>query len=188
MQKVYCYVDETGHHNKNESFIVGVVIADDGLDELTELCREFEAEAGKRKKWRDSNSNINIAYMSMAVSAAKFEGRMFYALFNGIADYLAYAADAIKAATTAYHVTNEKTSVVYDALPVALERPLTKLLRQRGVNVGKVRGLRREENEPLLMLADAVCGLARDAQLGKKEAAALLAKATRRGAIVEVRG
>ena len=188
MQRIYCYVDETGHHNKNEAFIVGVVIADDGRDELAELCREFEAEAQKRKKWRDSKDVNNLAYMGMAISAKAFEGRMFFALFNGIADYLAYAADAIKAATTAYHVTNEKALVVYDALPPTLERPLTKLLRQRGVNVDKVRGPRKEEHEPLLMLADAVCGLARDARLGKQSALALLTKATRRGVLVEVRG
>ncbi len=169
-------------------FIIGIVIVNEGRDEIAELCREFEVEARKRNKWSETSDAANIAYMNMVVGTTKFEGRMFYALFSGIADYLAYAADAIKAATIAYPVANETTSVVYDALPVSLERPLMKLLRQRGVKVDKVRGLRKEQNEPLLMLADAVCGLARDAQLGKREAVALLAKATRRGAVVETRG
>jgi hypothetical protein len=187
MQKLYCYVDESNSHYAIHQFIVGIVITDEDRDDLAELCREFEIESGKRNKWSDCKDAVNVAYMSMAAEVDALKGRLFFSVFSGIADYLAYAADGIKAAVEAYDESGKTTFVLYDALPDAHERPLKKLLRERGVKVGKVRGLRREQDEPLLMLADAVCGLARDTILGKDEAAALMSKAIRNGAIQEVR-
>lgn len=163
--KLYCYVDETNPGDTMRHFIVGVVIADDNRDDMVELCREFEVEAGKRKKWSDCKDAVNIAYMSMAIGAPHLSGRMFYAMFSGLADYLAYAADAIKAAVEAFDAEDAPAMVMYDALPHSLEQPLARLLRQRGVKVDKVRGPRKEQNEPLLLLADAICGLTRDTQL-----------------------
>jgi hypothetical protein len=185
--KLYCYVDETNPGDAMRHFIVGMVIADDNRDNLAELCREFEVEAGKRKKWSDCRDAVNIAYMSIAIGAPQLSGRLFYAVFSGHADYLAYAADAIKAAVEAFNAMDALTTVMYDALPHSLEQPLKRLLRQRGVRVNKVRGPRKEQNEPLLMLADAICGLARDTQLGKQDAMKLMSMATRTGAVREVK-
>jgi hypothetical protein len=185
--KLYCYVDETHPGDAMRHFIVGVVIADDNRDDLESLCREFETEARKRKKWSQSKDAANYAYMGMVIDAEPVNGRLFYAVFDGLADYLAYAADGIVAAIEAFNASEPIATVMYDALPRTLERALKNLLRQRGVKIDKVRGPRREENEPLLMLADAVCGLARDAAMRKDAAVEMMARATRSGALREVR-
>jgi hypothetical protein len=161
MQRLYCYVDETHPSDSLRHFIVGVVIADDNRDDLATLCRDIESEARKRKKWSASRDVSNYAYMQMVIEAPLLNGRLFYAVFDGLAEYMAYAADGIRAALEAYRADDAIATVLYDALPRSSARPLANLLRQRGVKVDKVRGPRREENEPLLMLADAICGLAR---------------------------
>jgi hypothetical protein len=57
-------------------------------------------------------------------------------------------------------------------------------MRQLGANIRKVRGIRREENDPLLRLADAVCGLARHAYEGNGEMQQIMQTAITNGMIV----
>ncbi len=50
MQKIYCYVDETGQDTKGEFFLVSVVIAKDERDNLIEKLEEIERSTGKGRK------------------------------------------------------------------------------------------------------------------------------------------
>lgn len=52
MQKIYCYVDETGQDTKGELFLVSVVIAKDERDNLIEKLEEIERSTRKRRRRR----------------------------------------------------------------------------------------------------------------------------------------
>jgi hypothetical protein len=62
-----------------------------------------------------------------------------------------------------------RATILVDALEGKGSQILGARMRQLGANIRKVRGIRREENDPLLRLADAVCGLVRHAYEGNEE-------------------
>jgi hypothetical protein len=50
MQKLYCYVDETGQDTGGQIFIVAVVVTGEERDDLLTLCEQLEKVSGKDKQ------------------------------------------------------------------------------------------------------------------------------------------
>jgi hypothetical protein len=76
--------------------------------------------------------------------------------------------------------------VLIDALPPSQAERIGNLLRQGGVPVKKVRGVRRDENDPFIRLADALCGLVRAAYEEQPEMLVLFEKARQSGIIKDL--
>ena len=52
MQKLYCYVDETGQDTRGNIFVVSVVVTGSERDVLLKFCEETEEKSRKGKfKW-----------------------------------------------------------------------------------------------------------------------------------------
>ena len=49
MQKLYCYVDETGQDTKGKLFIISIVLTERERDELEKRIEEIEQKSGKGK-------------------------------------------------------------------------------------------------------------------------------------------
>lgn len=77
--------------------------------------------------------------------------------------------------------------VVVDALPKEQWQNYGRRIRRLGAKVNKVRGVRRDENDPLIRLADALCGFVRDAYEKKPEMKALLEVALQKKIIRDLR-
>jgi hypothetical protein len=195
MKKLYCYVDETGQDTEGRIFIVGMVIADESRDQLVESCELIEQETVRLSAWKWSRTADapKLAYMRRVMDMIE-QGRRHYAalcfvIYHNTTDYLSVTADAIERAVRsqplgegeAYNVT-----VLFDALPRTKEQELGAMLHKRKLKIRKVRGVRRDEADALIRLADAVCGLARDAQEGRRAARALCDRGSRRGTLREV--
>ena len=60
-------------------------------------------------------------------------------------------------------IPNYEATVLIDALPRSLERAVGLRLRRSGIPAKKVRGVKKDENDALVRLADAVCGFVRTA-------------------------
>ncbi len=186
--KLYCYVDETGQDTQGRQFIVGMVFIDDSRDELSETCKRIEVDTGKRNKWSDTPDAVNVAYMRGMIALLASAEILQYAVYEGIYDYIGCAVDAIACAALAFgHPDTFTVNVMYDALQPSDEQKVAVALRGRGLRVSKVRGIRREQNEPLLRLADGVCGLVRDAHAGKVEHKALMQTGLSRRALVNAK-
>jgi len=91
-----------------------------------------------------------------------FEGKSNFAVYRDAQDYPALTVQTIARALSATGETDYKVTVFIDGLPRSLERAVGLQLRRSGIRAKKVRGL-KDENDALIRLADAVCGLVRGA-------------------------
>ena len=73
-----------------------------------------------------------------------------------------------------------------DGLPRSQERLASRALRRLGLAGGRVKGVRRDENDALIRLADAMCGLSRAAHEGQSEPKTIWRGAVTAGMIKEL--
>jgi hypothetical protein len=186
--KLYCYVDETGQDTRGKLFLVAVVITAEDRDIARITLEEFEKESGKsRRKWVETRANQRTAYMKLVLSNRLFEGKLSYASYQDSTDYTTLTVDATaKAITRTVSTDDYVATVLVDALSKAQVNQFGVGLRRAGVLVRKVRGIKKEESDTLLRLADAVCGFTRSALEGHKEHLPMLKRALDQGYIRQV--
>lgn len=168
-QKLYCYVDESGQDTLGELLIVSVLVVAEEKEMLERLLEKIEQETGKSYlKWSKNSKVRRRAYMERVLEIKLLREKLMFAIHRNTLDYLEITAQTI-AKTFARAAPQEYRAIVLiDALPSAVAIKMGAQLRRRGVHVKKVKGVRREENDALMRLVDAVCGLVRDARSSKR--------------------
>lgn len=186
-QKLYCYADETGHHNKNELFIVGVVIVGDDRDDLEKILELIERDTGKGAvKWKDAEYKKRLAHMHRVCDFKLFRDKLYFVAYERIdAPVIEMVAQGLIEVWNA-HATREVIAVAFiDGLPNSKVRDVLRQLRDSDVPTEKVRGVKKDESFALMRLADALCGFVRGAKMGQLELAKLLERAMKNNAIRE---
>lgn len=159
---LYCFVDESGQDTAGAFFVVSVVVTDNEHRRLTSALEKLEKQSKKgTAKWHKAHHRYRRAYITGLVDQPLARNTLFAVVFREGTDYQA------KTAAATAHVLRRKRAtraVVYvDGLRRSewpgFKRGLRSSVRQRVT----VRGVRREENSALIRLADAICGLVRDA-------------------------
>lgn len=184
-QKLYAYIDESGQDTNGALFVVGVVVLEDERDNVLKELERIEQESGKRNiKWRKARHNFRETYMRGIAQSPVFERTLFFEIFGESKEYLEMtsyaAAKAIikKAGERKYSVT-----VYVDGLSKADVVVFGKELKALNIKRRKVKGVRRDENNALIRLADALCGLVRDAREGTPVAVELMSLLQKKKAI-----
>jgi hypothetical protein len=173
--KYFLYIDETGQDTRGRLFIVSVVVSASDREEMRRVCETIERETGKnRVKWSDASPTRRLAYMRQVLSHHLFKGRLIFAVYRNSRDHTAMTVETIARTLKALNTPDYEATVFIDALPRALERAVGLRLRRSGVHAKKVRGVRREQTDPLIRLADALCGFVRSAIEGQPIAQELL--------------
>lgn len=186
MDKLYCYVDESGQDTKGTMFIVSVVLLSDQREEIARTCEAIELETGKgRVKWIKTRHDRRLAYIRRIFQEPAFKGRLSYAHHVGSIDYLSLTILTIARTIQSSVGEAYKVTVFIDGLPRSRCRDVGNRLRHLGIAVKKVRGVKHDENDALIRLADALCGLVRAAAEGQLEMQALLDRGKRNGYIRE---
>lgn len=175
MQKLYCYVDETGQDTEGNLFIVSVVIADHERDAAIELCEKIERETGKRRvKWIKAGHSKRLEYIRRILQEPVFREKLNFAIYRNSKEYLALTVLTVARAIFANAQKEYKVTVLIDGLPRSQEKWIGSELRHLHIQIRKVRGVRKDENDALIRLADAICGLVRGAIEGNPELRKLL--------------
>jgi len=186
--KFYCYVDETGQDTLGELFIVSVVVSGADRDDLVAQLEEIERNSGKgRVKWTKVRGRRRFAYIQGVLSAPAFKGALYFSQYKGSKSYMAMTvlSTAKAVLTAAPHHT--QITVCVDGLPKSRLRWFGTELRHLSVHNAKVVGVRREETDALIRLADAVAGFVRAALSGEwPEMNELFTQATISGYLMEV--
>lgn len=168
--KFYCYVDETGQDTRGDLYIVAVVVADEERDRLIELCEAIERESGKgRVKWVRADYAKRLDYIRRVLHEPTLKGKLNLAVYRNSVDYLPLTVLTVARAIVACGQRTYKATVFIDGLPRSHERWVGSELRHLRIQIKKVRGVRKDENDALIRLADAVCGFARAALEGQVE-------------------
>jgi hypothetical protein len=167
-QKFFCYVDETGQDTQGEIFVVSVVIAGQEKDQLIQVCEAIERESGKgRVKWIKTTYRRRLAYIRQVLERPIFRDKLNFAIYHNTRDYLSLTVQTIGQSLSVTEETDYKATILVDGLPRTQERAIGSQLRQLGIRVRKVRGVKKDENDALIRLADAICGFIRAAHEGQ---------------------
>jgi hypothetical protein len=186
-QKLYCYVDETGQDTKGDFFIVSVVVAEDHRDSLITMLERIEKTTGKgRVKWNGAKDDARAAYITRVLTTPAFKGTLSYALYHHTTDYLSRTVLTAARAITAHARGNYHATVFVDGLPKSKTKWFGTELRHLHIRTKKVRGVRKEEADALIRLADALCGFVRAALSKGDDFMVLLEKAKHEGYIREL--
>lgn len=163
MQKLYCYVDETGQDTKGKFFLVSVIIIEKSVrDEVNARLIEIEKKSGKGKtKWHSASANRRIAYLHGIDTISALRQNIFYSVYETSDDYLLFTTYTIAKTITSKSLDSYHAIVLIDGLNERECERVMKGLRQLRVNCKKVRGI-RDESDPLVRLADAIAGFLRD--------------------------
>jgi hypothetical protein len=169
MQKLYCYVDESGQdtiaaRDAEPFFLVAVAVFDTNRDELEGACKGFERESGKgTRKWHKSNHESRMTYLRLVFADERFRRSLCYTHSRPIeqTDFDARTILGIAKAIRWRGPDDDYTSDVYiDGITQTKQGEYAKELRAIGVHVRRVHRARDDHN-PLIRLADALAGLAR---------------------------
>jgi len=187
MEKIYCYVDETGQDTRGNLFVVSVVVTDQDRDRAIQLCEEIERETGKGKvKWIKTRYDRRLAYIRRILQEPIFRGRLHFAAYRNTRDYLWLTVVTVAQAIAALGQRMYKATVLIDGLPRSRQRWVGSHLRKMGVRVRKVRGVGKEESDALIRLADALCGFVRAAIEGQEVMRELFERGKREGFLEEL--
>lgn len=187
-QRVNLYVDESGQDTRGQLFTVAVV-AVKRSDKFRQICESFEETSGKRKKkWASAEKSRCLDYLRAVIQeAASLNVTLFYNVFRKRTDYDPATIDGIAKAIRRLSLSNSHVYVYVDGLAKAKRSAYKTGLRQLGFPVKKVIRVAKDENEPLIRLADALAGAA--AELLKYQAPdleRLFSEAKQRGTLVEL--
>lgn len=185
--KLYCYVDESGQDTQGRLFVVAAIVTEKDRDLYRTGCESAELESQRgREKWSKSRPQHKTEYIRLILGQPIFNGHLFYATYKNTTAYHEATAQTIALVLGAFEGQSQNAVVIIDALPKSLQIPTRQQIKHFGVRVDKVRGVQKDENEALIRLADAICGLVRDALKGQVEYEDLLDQAIHTGIIRDV--
>ena len=184
-QKLYAYVDESGQDTEGRFYVVSVALFGTDRDTVLTRLEALEDRTGKgRVKWRRARYAFRQAYIAGLLDMPLLAESIFVTTFRHARNYLDLTVEGTARAITAktqgspYRVT-----IFVDGLTRPEQATFTHRLRARGIARKKVRGVRDERSNAGVRLADALCGLIRDADEGEPWALAILAQLRQRGVV-----
>jgi len=91
MQKLYCYVDETGQDTKGRIFLVSVIIpGKKEREQLESKLLVIEKRSGKKlSKWGSTHLKYKLDYLKEVFSLKILQGDIFYGVFHDTHEYVA---------------------------------------------------------------------------------------------------
>lgn len=189
VEKLYCFVDETGQDTEGKLFIVAIVVTGKERDKLLEVCEKLEKETGKGKfKWGKADKKLRLRYLKNIFASGLVKEKLRYSVFRNSRDYDLATIMAIAKAVKWKELRHRYTTLIYiDGLMKTKRHEYGVQLRRLGIPTRKVQGVTKDENNPLTRLADAIAGFVRDA-LERKERGIekLFGQALRDRVLVEV--
>ncbi|MBI1924516.1 DUF3800 domain-containing protein [Candidatus Poribacteria bacterium] len=172
MEKLFCYIDESGQDTERVYFIVAVVISDQqAIQGLGRTLEQIEQQTTKgRRKWRPTRPNVKVAYLERILQLPQFRHSIFYQSFHHhTGDYTGLTTETIAQAISSRARGDYQAYITIDGLNEKERNRIARGLRQRGIRRQKLRG-GREESSALLRLADAMAGFIGDYEEGESYA------------------
>lgn len=162
-KKLYCYVDETGQDTQGTLFIVTVVIPKN-KDALLAYLEEVEKDSGKEKfKWGKADPRKRKRYLTAILTQKKYPLMVYYSVYKRSKTYKHATILSIAKAITSIRGHDTIRFIIYvDGLSKKDQMYYGAQLHQLGIASKKVKGVRRDESNALIRLADSICGYLRD--------------------------
>lgn len=164
VDKLYCYVDETGQDTNGKFFLVAIVLKEQQEIETLEK-RLFSAEQSSGKhlsKWQKTNLKSKIKYLALIRDFKELRGALFYSIYLQTKNYTPLVAFSVAKTILSKPRGESIVSVIIDGLNDKNRDIVRKELKKLRIRYKQVRGMKDEQNV-FLRLADALAGFLRDA-------------------------
>ncbi len=169
MQKLYCYVDETGQDARSNVFIVVAIVSEEEQSRLRQQLIDAEQTSGIGiSKWNNASHDRRMKFLQIVLDQGIAKGDLFYSSYEKPIPYFFPLLDLVAKAIKAKAEGTYKTKVYVDGIDRKKSKELTNALRVEGISLGLVK-MRRDESEPLIRLADRWAGCGRAAIEGNSE-------------------
>ncbi|MFH1575654.1 MAG: DUF3800 domain-containing protein [Candidatus Nealsonbacteria bacterium] len=187
MQKIYCYIDETGQDAASDFFIVVAVVSDKEQNLLREqlIKIEFSSKIGKRK-WHKSQPNRRNQYLKLILEKGIGEGEVYFARYKKPLPYFLPMLEIIERAIFAKIKGDYKTIIYIDGIDKKKAGELTNALRLQKIKLEFIRSA-RDEGEPLIRLADRWAGCIRASFLKGRGEVKFFSRAKNTGYLIEIK-
>jgi hypothetical protein len=187
INRLYAYIDESGQDTLGRFFVVGAVVIDRAQrDTVAGLLEALEARSQKgRVKWGRARFSHRQVYVSELANITRLSSSLFLARFTNTRRYHEATAQAAVRAILTKSASASRVRMTVDGLTAGEKRGFTRIVRSLGIRPDDVRG-GREQSEVFIRLADALCGLVRDAEDGQSWAIVAFDRLRQRGLIVEI--
>lgn len=187
MKKLYCYVDESGQDTEGKFFLVSVIITEKEREKLEKELMKIEVSSGKKNvKWSKAKDEAKTNYIKKVLKLDLIKGRLNYSVYRNTKDYLTKTILTTAKAISNYSNDDYKAVILIDGLRKSQTKRFGTELRHLRIRTEKVRGIKKEETNAFMRLADALCGFVRSALLDKSDMAALLGRAKDSGRVKEI--
>jgi len=181
---LYVYVDESGMETGGAFFVVGIVLTGNPYQVANNLEAIETLSQKGIKKWRKANWHYRQDYIERIGKLDLLKGSIYREVHRSGKNFQELTADTVAAASQTKK-GHTKLIVYVDALRKreihAFKRYLKPSFRKTKV---VVRGVRKDENNALIRLADALCGVVSDADRGHEWSVKALARLKRRGVLL----
>ena len=161
-QRIDLYIDESRQRIGGQWFIVAGVSVEDS-NKFRQLCEFLERTSRKGvAKWGKANKDNRLAYLRAVISDERFRNILLFSyVFRETKNYVGATIQGIDLAVASFHPFDSPVYVYVDGLVKTQYKEYQVRLRKLGCHIEKVRGA-KDENEPLIRLADALAGATRD--------------------------
>lgn len=183
MQKLYCYVDESGQDTEGKLFLVSVVIQEKEREELRKDLERIERESKKGiRKWFRTNKERRMSYIERVIKGGLFKHSIFYSKYEQTQAYTDLTILTTAKAILQKVKMNYSATILVDGLGRKERQRFAAGLRRLRIKVRKVRGI-RDQSDAFIRLADAIAGFVRDYLEGDKATKKLYEDAIERGIV-----
>jgi len=143
------------------------VVTEEERESLAHTLEEVEQRSGKGNvKWHKSSQSARAAYFAAMLCQPLFRRSLFFETFQDSKKYIELTAFATAKAILRRARGIYEATVYVDGFRKRELEQFTRGLQALRVRKRKVRGVKRDENDACVRLANAVCGLVRDAESG----------------------
>lgn len=186
MQKLYCYVDETGQDAGSRFFWVVAILHEGEQDGLRSQLEDVERGAGTgRKKWNRVRPKNRLAYLTRVVEKRLAHGGVFVGRYRKPLPYFFPTLETVLQALRQSAEGDYEATIIIDGVDRLSAQKYTNALRSSGIRSARVIG-RRDESEPILRLADMWAGASRAAHGGAPDFSTLVQKSKKSGYLIEL--
>ena len=186
IQKLYCFVDETGQDTKGKFFLVAVVLKGvEDLETLQEKLTEIEKLTKKNLKWSKSSFKVREIYLNQIMTLKQLKNAIFYSTYQDTKAYIPLTSLTIAKTILSKNTTNYTANILIDGLKDKEMEEVRKELKKLKITYNRIRGL-KDEQDIILRLADGIAGFLRDCADKQEYTKPIIKKFTEAKIITEV--
>ena len=186
IQKLYCFVDETGQDAGSGVFIVVCIVILGNPESLDLLLIELENKMGIGiTKWHKTQHLRRLAFLVNFVEKMYKNIKVYYGLFKKPINYQISTLKVIQKCLDNYLEIKFEAVVYIDGINTVSAKKFTKDLRNKKFYLKLVKGI-KDESMSLIRLADRWAGCLRLVIEGNQDAKSLVKKAENTGLLFKL--